>query len=190
MLSIEQAKPALKKTAVAGLAALTLGAVALATTEPAQAFRGGHGGVIIRHGGFAGGHWGGWGGRRFAWGGGWGGRRLAWGGGWGRGYGWRPGWGYRRVAWGPGWGYRRYGWGPVGVGTAVGFGVGYGVASAYPYGYGYGWNGGYAGGYEGSRVRNGADSCQPASNSLHRKLRCNWGDAQWGYNGSRYGYGG
>ena len=134
MVSLTSYKAPLKKIALAGVAALSLGVVTLSASEPAQAFRGGFGG-FHRFGGFHGG-FGRYGGYGFR-------------GGYGR-FGGYGGWGSRRFGWG-GWGYRRFGWG---VGPAIGFGLGYGLANAgygygYPYG-GYGYAGGeqgYAGGY-------------------------------------------
>lgn len=131
-----------KKAATAGLALASLGAVTLATVEPAHAFRGG--GVGFRHfgggvghgfGGFRGGYGFRGGIGRFGYGGGWGGRRFGWG----------------------GYGYRRFGWGY----PALGFGLGYGLASAsYGYGYPYGGYGGYDGytnaGYAGEGYGGGA----------------------------------
>ncbi len=108
-------KAPLAKMAMAGLAALSLGAMTLATAEPAQAFRGGGfgGGVQFRHfgggfghGGFGGGGFGhgdfghggfGYGGGFHRGGFGYGGRGFA-----GGGYGWRGGYGGWRGGYG-GW---------------------------------------------------------------------------------------
>lgn len=128
----------MKTIAAAGVAALSLGALAVADAEPAQAR--GFGGGVYHHGGFGrGGFHGGYG--RF--------------GGFRGGFaGYRGGFGYGRGRFGfyRGHGYRRFGYGlPV----AVGLGLGYGAAYGYPYGgYGAGYgaddNEGYgAAGYAG-----------------------------------------
>jgi hypothetical protein len=100
----------ISKAIVAGVAALSLAAAVVATTEPASAqqFHGFHGGGGW-HGGGGGWHGGGWGGRGWH-GGGWGGRGWH-GGGWG----------------GGGW------WGPA---VVAGLAAGAIATSAYPY-YGY-----------------------------------------------------
>jgi hypothetical protein len=109
----------LSRAAVAGVAALSLGAATLSTIEPAQAQHFGHfggGRMFMPHGGYGGGFRGGYGG-------GW--HR----GGYGRGFG--------------------YGLGGLGLGLALGSGLGYGYGGygpgyygAYYGGYGYGYGGG------------------------------------------------
>ena len=123
----------MSKVAVAAVAALSLCAALVASSEPASAqFRhgGGFGGF---HGGMGG--FGGWHGNVGGWGGGW--RTAGWGGGWHRGWGWRGGWGGCRwggCGWGGGW------WWPAGLATGV-------ALASYPYwggdyGYGYGYDSG------------------------------------------------
>jgi hypothetical protein len=106
----------IRKTLVAGVAALGMAAAVVATSTPAEAqFHGGGGG--FHGGGFHGGGFGGGGFHGGGWGGGW------HGGGWGR-----PGWG------GGGWGYRRAGWG---------WGGGWG-GGCWNCGWGWGWDPGWA----------------------------------------------
>jgi hypothetical protein len=106
-----------KTLATTGIAAAALIGASLASTAPAEARMGGHGGFGGGHGGFGGAHFGG---ARFG-GGGWGGGRH-FGGGWG----------------GRGWGGR--GWGYGGIGLASGLAIGALAASSS---YGYGGYGGY-----------------------------------------------
>ncbi len=111
----------ISRAIVAGLAALSLSASLIATSEPASATWRGGGGGGGWHGGGGGWHGGGGGWR----GGGWHGGYAGWHGG-GR---WHPGY-WRGGAWYNGW------WGP-----AVAAGVVLGAAAAYPYyGYGYGYD--------------------------------------------------
>jgi hypothetical protein len=126
----------ISKAAIAAVAAVSLMAALVVSTEPASAqfrhggFGGGFGGGW--HGGFGGGGWrgGGWGGgwRGGGWGGGW--RTAGWGGGWRGGYWNGCGWG--GCGWGGGW------WWPAGIATGVA------LAGSYPYwgGYGYGYDNG------------------------------------------------
>jgi hypothetical protein len=117
----------IKKTVVAAIAALGMGAAVATISTPAEAqFHGGgfHGG------GFHGGGFGGGGFRGGGWGGGW--RGGGWGGGWGR-PGWGGGWGYRRAGWGwgGGWGGGCWncGWG-WGGGWGWGYDPGWAIAAA------------------------------------------------------------
>jgi hypothetical protein len=129
------------KSAVAGLAALSLiAAVSVAPTPATAAFRmggGGFGGGWHGGGGFGGGWHGGGG-----FGGGW---RGGYGGGWRGGYG---GYGYRRYGYGyggwgyPGWGYGGWGWGWGAPWWGWGYGSGWGPDANYA-------GGGYYGGDNG-----------------------------------------
>jgi hypothetical protein len=102
----------------AGVAALALAGMTVATIEPASAFRGGFGGGgrFLPHGGFGGFH------------GGYGGFRGGYG-------GYRGGYGYRR------------GFGGFGTGLLLGGALGYGLGGGYGYGYPYGGYGYYGAGY-------------------------------------------
>lgn len=158
----------ISKAAVAAVAALSLCAVLVASTEPASAaFR-------LGGGGFGGGwHGGGWGG---GWrGGGWGGG--GWRGGWGGG-GWRTaGWG-----WGGGWrggNWNGCGWGGCGWGGGwwwPGVATGVALASTYPYwggDYGYGDYGYGNGGYP---YDNGCIQRRPVYSRWGRYLGRRWVD--------------
>jgi hypothetical protein len=125
----------ISKAAIAAVAAVSLVAALVVSTEPASAqfrhggFGGGFGGGW--HGGFGGGWHGGFGGggwRGGGWGGGW--RTAGWGGGWRGGYWNGCRWG--GCGWGGGW------WWPAGIATGVA------LAGSYPYwgGYGYGYDNG------------------------------------------------
>jgi hypothetical protein len=119
--------PVARRVVLAGIAALSLAAASIATVEPAQAFRGGGGGVFLRGGGGFGHGFGGFRGGYGGFRGGYGFRRF--------GYG---GFGFRRFGYG-GFGYRRFGYGYRRFWPGFGWGLGYGLAAAYPdYGYGYG----------------------------------------------------
>jgi hypothetical protein len=85
-------KAIIRRVAFAGVAALTMSAALVGTTESASAWW--HGGWGWHGGGWHGGGWG--------WHGGWGGYHHAWGYGWG----WRPGY---------------YGWGVCPPGTHLGY---------------------------------------------------------------------
>jgi hypothetical protein len=120
-------RSSIKKTVVAGIAALGMATAVASTPTPAEAqWHGGggfHGGGF--HGGFGGGGFRGGGWR----GGGWGG-------------GWRGGWGWGGGCWNCGWG-----WG-LATGALLGAAAtypyyGYGYGYPYPYyGAGYGYGGG------------------------------------------------
>ena len=103
-----EVRKVMSKAAVAAVAALSLCAALVASSEPASAqFRhGGVGGFGGFHGGMGG--FGGWHGGMGGWGGGWrtAGWRGGWRGGWG-GWGWRGGWGGCRWG-GCGWGGGRW----------------------------------------------------------------------------------
>jgi hypothetical protein len=114
----------------AGVGALALAGLTVATVEPASAFRGGGGfgggRLFMPHGGGFGGFHGGFGGYR----GGFAGYRGGYGG-----YGWRG---------------RGYGFGGFGTGLLLGGALGYGYGYGYPYGGGYyGAGYGYPYGYGG-----------------------------------------
>jgi hypothetical protein len=125
----------MSKSAVAAVAALSLCAALVASSEPASAqfrhggFGGGFGGFHGGMGGFGGFHggmggFGGWRGNVGGW------RTAGWGG------GWRGGWGgcrWGNCGWGGGW------WWPAGVATGV-------ALASYPYwggDYGYCYDSGY-----------------------------------------------